>query len=176
MSATIQQVGLLHHTLGLRPEGRTPYRNHFVAGEGHHDLPDLQALVGLGLMARSPTPKFCNADDMVFHVTNAGKALAIELLPEPPKLTKYGEWVAYDAGFSFGEFLCGHRLPKVETECDYRKVDGRWRYVRRHRMYRLQTSSQWRREVEGEWCATKKAAKASYKAALAQHKATGSAT
>lgn len=171
MTATARQLGLLHHTLGLSPESRTPYRNHFVAGEGHHDLPDLQALVGLGLMARSPTPAFCNVDDMVFHVTDAGQTLAIEMLPEPPKLTKYREWIAYDSDFSFGEFLCGHRLPKVETASDYREVNGRMRFVRRHRMYRLQASSQWRREVEGEWRPTKKDAKASYKAALAKHNA-----
>ncbi len=175
VSATAQQVGLLHHTLGLTVVSRTPYRNHFVASKGHHDMPDLQVLVGMGLMARSPTPKFCDVRDMVFHVTDAGKALAIDLLPEPPKLTKYREWIACDAGYSFGEFLCGHRLPMIEIDCGYREVDGRYRYLRRHRMYRLQASSQWRREVEGEWCATKKDAKASYKAALAQHKAAGSA-
>lgn len=34
------QLKLLHHTLGLRPDMREPYRNHFVAGPGHHDQAD----------------------------------------------------------------------------------------------------------------------------------------
>jgi hypothetical protein len=172
VSASASQIALMHHTLGLSVENRTPYRNHFVAGAGHHDMPDLDALVGLGFMARSPTPKFCNDSDIVFHVTEAGKAVAIELLPQEPERTRYEEFLRADCGDSFGEFLCGHRLPKVETETAYRAVDGRYRYIHRHRMYRLEASSQWRREVEGEWCSTKKEAKASYKAALASHNAT----
>ena len=109
MSVTTQQVGLLHHTLGLRVDSRTPYRNHFVADAGHHDMPNLQALVGLGLMALSTTPKFCNASDIVFHVTDAGKALAIEMLPPVPKLTRsqqrYRDWIREDGEMRFGEWL-----------------------------------------------------------------------
>lgn len=43
MQATPQQVRLLQHTLGLSEHQRRSYRNHFVAGPGHHDMPDLDA-------------------------------------------------------------------------------------------------------------------------------------
>jgi hypothetical protein len=106
---TAQQVDLLHHTLGLSVDRREPYRNHFVADEGHHDMPNLQALLALGLMALSPTPKFCNASDIVFHVTDAGKALAIEMLPPVPKLTRsqqrYEDFLSEDCDMRFGEWL-----------------------------------------------------------------------
>jgi len=170
MTATAQQIGLLHHTLGLRPESRTPYRNHFVAGAGHHDMPDLEALEGLGLIARSPTPKFCDTSDIVFYVTDAGKALAVEQLPPVPKRTRYGEYLSMDCEESFGEFLTGYKLPKFEFERDDKVINGRIRYGWRYRMYRL---SGYSRNVEGQWCSTKKDAKASYKAALAKSKTVG---
>lgn len=88
---TQRQVELLHHTLGLSIDHRDPYRNHFVAGPGHHDMPDLEVLEALGLMARSPTPKFCADGDIVFRVTDAGRAVALDSLPPPPKPTRYGE-------------------------------------------------------------------------------------
>lgn len=171
MSATAQQVGLLHHTLGLRVDQRNPHRNHFVASEGHHDLPDLEALVASGLMGRSPTPKFCDASDIVFHVTDAGKALAIDLLPPEPKRTRYEEFLRMDGTQSFGDFLTGNATPRFEAE------GGFSRGQRRHRMYREVWIDDFglRRDVQGEWCATKKDAKASYKAALAKFKAAGSA-
>lgn len=172
---TAQQTNLLHHTLGLRPDHRKPYRNHFVAGHGHRDQPDLEALVAAGLMGRSPTPKFCDPKDEVFHVTEAGKALALAQLPEPPKKTAHREWLDADSGFSFGEWLCGHQLPKVESEATHALVNGKYRRTARHRYYRLERNSHWRREVEGEWAPTKKAAKASYKAALRAHRAASAA-
>lgn len=170
-TATPQQIDLLHHTLGLRVDRREPYRNYFVAGPGHHDMPDLEALESLGLMTRTRTPAFCNQSDIVFCTTEAGRALAIERLPEPPKRTRYHEWLAQDGNDSFGEFLCGIRLPTFETESEYRKVDGRWRYVYRHRMFRKAWDGVYghHHDVEGQWASTKKAAKASYKEALKAH-------
>jgi len=170
-TATAQQIALLHHTLGLRVDQRGPYRNYFVAGPGHHDMPDLEALEKLGLMARGRPPAFCDQDSIMFMTTDAGRALALDTLPDPPKRTRYGEYLAEEGNCSFGEFLCGTRLPKLETQRDYRQVGGRWRYVYRHRMYR----GAWDgvhghyNEVQGEWASTKKAAKASYKAALKVH-------
>lgn len=166
MTTTQQQVEILQHTLGLSVGRREPYRNHFLAGPGHHDMPDLEALEASGLMCRGRTPSFCNKSDIVFLATDAGRALALERLPEPPKQTQHRQWLDADSGHSFGEWLCGHRLPKVETESEYRSVNGRWRTVYRHRMYRLAQDSHWRREVQGEWAITKKEAKASYKLAL----------
>lgn len=162
MSATAQQVSLLHHTLGLRPDRRESTRNHFVAGQGHHDRPDLEALEASGLMARGRTPKFCDPEDIVFYVTDAGREVAMRELPEPPKRTRYGEYLHADSCDSFGEFLCGYRLPTFQSR---HLGSCKWEY----RMSRGDCYSDWR--VDGEWCATKKDAKASYKAALAKFKA-----
>lgn len=160
--ATDAQIALLHHTLGVTPKRREPYRNHFVASEGHHDMLDLKALESAGLMARSPTPKFCPADDIVFHVTAAGRAYALENLAQPPKLTRYGEYLDADYGHSFAEWL-GINPPRVEW-------NHRWGKEAKYRFVRLD----WQRhcDVAGEWKPTKKEAKASYKEKLAEHRAT----
>lgn len=157
MNVIEHQLHLLHHTLGVTPKRREPYRNHFVASEGHQDLADLQALEAEGLVARSPTPKFCDASDMVFHVTDAGRDYALDNLPQPPKLTKYGEYMDADTGHSFADYL-GINRPRVEV--DYpRGKKTQYRYVRReHWSYGT--------DVSGEWKPTKKEAKASYKEAL----------
>jgi hypothetical protein len=157
--ATEHQVHLLHHTLGVTPQRRAPYRNHFVASRGHDDLLDLKALEAAGLMARSRTPKFCDPDDMVFHVTDAGRDFALENLPQPPKRTRYEEYLDADTGHSFVEFL-GINPPRVEWNREWGNA-SRYRYVRLDWRYR--------QEVIGEWKPSKKEAKASYKAALKKH-------
>lgn len=173
IQTTKHQLQLLQHTLGVRAEQRTPYRNHFVAGAGHHDMPDLEVLESLGLMGRGRTPGFCNASSIVFCTTDAGSALALEMLPAPPKLTRYREYLACDSAESFGEYLVKN-LPKFETQFEYRKVGTRWRYVYRHRMYRAIYSGydyELYRDVQGDWASTKKEAKANYKAALQKKRA-----
>lgn len=168
-TATPQQVRLLQHTLGLSEHQRRSHRNHFVTSAGTTDYPDLEALEGLGLMARVRTPAFCDADDIVFVTTKAGADLALEHLPAPippEKRTQHRKWVDADASCSFGEWLCGRRLPKVEREATHEYVDGRYRCIERFRMYRLGVDSDWRRDIEGQWASAKKEAKASYKAAL----------
>lgn len=157
MSITPKQLDLLHHTLGLTPDRREPFRNHFVASEGHHAMDELKALEAAGLMARSPTPKFCNADDMVFHVTDAGRAYALDNLPQPPKRTNYDDYQHSESSLTFAEWL-GIEVPRVEWNYSWGS-ECRHRYVRRDWQYRI--------DVAGEWEPTKKAAKASYKAALA---------
>lgn len=166
-AATARQIALLHHTLGLRPEQREGHRNHFVAGPGHHDMPDLETLVQLGLMTRSRTPAFCDPGDIVFRTTESGRALAIERLPKPSppvKHTQHRQWLDADTGFSFGEWLCGGQLPKFETRgyCGYGAHN-----TLEYRMYRMSGYGYgaWR-DAEGQWAKTKKEAKASYKAAL----------
>jgi len=147
---TKSQLRLLHHTLGVTPERREPYRNHFVASVGHHDQPDLEKLEEAGLMARSPTPKFCNASDMVFHVTEAGRAYALDNLPQPPKLSKYEQYLRSESGLTFAEWL-GIEVPKREYE-------GYWSKDRR---VRLKSD-----RATGEWAKTIKEARASYKEKL----------
>lgn len=88
-----QQVELLHHTLGLSIDRRESYRNYFVAGPGHHDMPDLEALEALGLMTRSRAPKFCADGDIVFRATDAGRAVCATSAfhPMSPSCSNSGE-------------------------------------------------------------------------------------
>lgn len=181
--ATPYQVELLHHTLGLSERRREPYRNYFVASEKHSDIHHLEALEHAGLMERRPAPKFLNQGDIVFAATDAGHEAAIAALPKPRKRTRYEEYLDADGcgGDSFGEFLCGSKLPEFESrQAPYGQKDGRWGYMggdrcgNQYRMFRRAYAHAYDyrgyRDVEGEWCATKKDAKASYKAALKAHK------
>ncbi len=157
--ATSRQIELLQHTLGLSAEHRTSHRNHFVAGTGHHDMPELQVMETLGLMQRVRTPSFCPEGDIVFCATDAGRSIALGALPPPRERTRYEGFLDYDGCISFGQFLCGDKLPTFEREQDWRTGTVRWRMVRRvHGAI----------DVAGEWSATKKDAKASYKHALAE--------
>ena len=172
--ATPYQISLLHHTLGLSEHRRESYRNHFVAGHGHGDMRHLEALEQAGLMERRRSPGFLADGDIVFAVTDAGRDVAIAALPElkpPAKRTRYEDYLDADGcgGDSFGEFLCGVRLPEFESRPDLRR-DERYgvRTITEYRMYRRY--DYWTRDVQGGWCATKKEAKASYKAALKAHK------
>nr|DAH83242.1 MAG TPA: hypothetical protein [Caudoviricetes sp.] len=149
------QLSLLNHALGLRPDRREPFRNHFVAGDGHHDQSDLLALVDAGMMTRRDNPEWMGGGD-VFHVSDAGTEYAIAHLPAPPKRTRYQEYLDSESCDSFGKWLMGWDLPAYES--DYGSFSsGRLQY-------RVRMKS---RRATGEYCDTKKAAKASYKAALA---------
>lgn len=175
VQVTKYQVELIQHTLGLSERRREPYRNHFVAGDGHHDMRHLEALEQAGLMERRRSPSFLADGDIVFAATDAGRDAAIAALPEPRKRTKADDWRDRDGCESFGEFLCGSRLPEFESRQPWRheghKTD---RFGYQWRMYRCRGS--WvESEVVGEWCATKKEAKASYKAALKALKQRGGA-
>lgn len=151
-----RHLALLWHTLGVTPERREPYRNHFVADPGHYAMPDLQGLEAEGLMARARTPAFCCPDDVVFIVTDAGRSLALRLLPEPPKQTRYDEYLCSEYSESFADYL-GINVPEYESRGDWRN--------REYRMRRWVGLSSYI-DVQGEWARTKKEAKASYKAAL----------
>lgn len=151
-----RHLALLWHTLGVTPERREPYRNHFVADPGHYAMPDLQGLEAEGLMARARTPAFCCPDDVVFIVTDAGRRLALRLLPEPPKQTRYDEYLCSEYSESFADYL-GINVPEYESRGDWRN--------REYRMRRWVGLSSYI-DVQGEWARTKKEAKASYKAAL----------
>lgn len=165
MNITPQMLHLLHHTLGLRPDRRESFRNHFLAGPGHHDQPDLEALESAGLMRRVKTPAFCDRDDVTFVCTPAGKDYAIDNLPAPPpepKRNNYRDFIEADAGYSFSEWL-GINKPVYE-------VRGRWGNFE-YRMYRLDRSLyQIHGTVSGDWKPTKKAAKESYKVALNKYR------
>lgn len=153
-AVSTEQLHLLHHTLGLRPDRREPWRNHFVASNGHHDMPNLEALQAIGLMERARTPAFCDKEDIVFMVTDAGRELALDQLPPEPKRTRYEEYQHSEYSGTFSEWL-GINKPKYE----FRGPCARTEY----RMYRHSYVDGW---LYGEWAPTMKDAKASYKAAL----------
>ncbi|MGZ4968075.1 MAG: hypothetical protein ACXV8O_01550 [Methylobacter sp.] len=111
MNISQHQIELLNHTLGLRPDIREPYRNHFVAGPGHHDQADLESLEKLGLMQRVKAPSFCPDGDVVFICTDSGKNYAIDNLPRPGRYTKDG----YLPGI-IGEW----RRTKKEAKANYK--------------------------------------------------------
>ncbi|WP_250538765.1 MULTISPECIES: hypothetical protein [unclassified Caballeronia] len=174
---TPYQIELLQHTLGLRVDRRESFRNHFVAGDGHTDMPHLEALERAGLMERRRSPRFLADGDIVFAATDAGHQAALAALPEPAKRTRYEDYLDADgcAGNSFGEFLCGLRLPEYETRRDLRR-DERYGVVTitEYRMFRRY--DYWTRDVQGGWCRTKKEAKASYKEELAAFRKRAKAT
>ena len=165
-AATPQQIQVLQHTLGLRPHIRVPHRNHFVASPGHHEMGVLEALETLGFMERVRTPSFCAKDDIVFVATDAGRTLALENLQPEPQRTRYEDFLSYDGCLSFGEYLCGAKQPSFERR-SLRWDQGEWRMARYdHGVV----------DIAGEWCRTKKDAKASYKKALAAHAASQKAS
>lgn len=57
------------HALGLN-RGGIVYRNLFVAGPGHSDMPTLESLVSKGYMMKETSPL---ASDFHFYVTREGK-------------------------------------------------------------------------------------------------------
>jgi len=154
------QLDLLHHTLGLTPTCRTSYRNHFVAGPGHHDQVDLEALEVAGLMKRAPTPAFCDATDVVFCCTEMGHDYALDNLPQPPKYSRYQEYLRSECSEGFAWWL-GIDVPEFETYARHWSPFAFGKSIPEH-WVRMRSS-----RAIGEFCKTQKEAKASYKAALA---------
>ena len=162
MSLSQKQLGILWHTLGLTPERRESYRNYFVASNDHHDITTLRELEAMGLMEVGRSPAFLVEGSINFMVTGMGKAVALENLPFPPPLTRYEQYLREDGSWSFGEYLCGGRVPKFQQR------GSSWDRTAEYRMYRTAWDSVngYYNDVEGQWAPTKKAAKASYKIAL----------
>lgn len=154
-------IELMQHALGINERNRTPYRNYFLAGDGHTDNEMWKKLVSDGLATSRPAPDFVGGG-VLYHVTDKGEELAITALPELKEKTRYEEYLDDDSCQPFGEWLLGYQLPEVEYD--------------RHgkcRMFRCSYDESYgypRRDVQGEWCSTKKAAKASYKEALRKSK------
>lgn len=99
------QADILLHTLGIRvtDDGITEsYRNHFVTGEGHHDLAAVRKLTSLGLMEPRRIPAFLHSADHLYAVTEAGRAVALaeaqKRLSRRPRLTRsqkrYRRWLS----------------------------------------------------------------------------------
>ncbi|CAI8768177.1 hypothetical protein [Pseudomonas serbica] len=178
---TEAQIGLLWHTLGLRPEcrdSRHVYRNRFLAGPGHDDMPDLEALVALGLMGSRKPPAFCDQSEVLYFATAEGEKFAFAEMPPVPPAPKRTNFDAYldesECYDGFAHFL-GINEPKFQTRGEYSKREYRMvRYPRgsiySSSFYNRRRFEYWSPyepvEVAGEWAPNMKAAKASYKVAL----------
>ena len=68
-SLTKDEVAIILHTLGLADRGLKSYRNYFVAGPGHHDMPTLESLVSKGAMFNRDRPGFLDKAAIVFYVS-----------------------------------------------------------------------------------------------------------
>ena len=102
------ELDILWHSLGVTPEKRVPVRWHYVTN-GECSL--LTGLEAKGMMERMKSPKFMHPSDIVWHVTETGKAAALAALPEAPKLTRgqkrylrFLDWSDATGG-TFREFL-----------------------------------------------------------------------
>ena len=78
---------LMHHALGIAYDCGVPYRNYFVAGDDHSDMPGLQRLVDAGYMERRTNPLnngplMVGPAEYVFVVTEAGRKEALRMWPE----------------------------------------------------------------------------------------------
>ena len=107
------ELQILRHALGVGEGGlECIYRNHFVTGKGGSDHRHCMALVERGYMAQRAGNAITGGDDL-FMVTDAGRAAVQEHTPPPPKLTRsqqrYQQFLRYDGGVTFGEYLRGWR-------------------------------------------------------------------
>ena len=83
------ELEILLHTLGLDyNKSIEPYRNHFVAGPGHSDMPIILRLIERGFMEEILKPGFLPEGDKVFAVTAAGIVHALKNRPHTPRRTR----------------------------------------------------------------------------------------
>lgn len=158
---TEYQIGLLQHAIGVNERQREPYRNYFLTEDGGTDNAAWLELVEQGYATSRPAPAFVGGG-VIYHVTEKGQAEAISALPAPKKPTAYDQYLNDDSCMSFSEWLLGYKLPEVEY--------NRYGQCRMFRCFYDAACGYPRREIEGDWCRTKKAAKASYKEALKRSK------
>lgn len=155
-------IELIQHALGINERNRTPYRNYFLAGDGHSNNGVWEKLVSDGFATSRPAPDFVGGGTL-YHVTEKGEAAALSALPEPKKRTRYDEYLHSEVCESFAEWL-GIELPIYEQR-EVGQYKYEYRMIRRSRAY---WDSYY--DIRGEWKPTMKAAKASYKEALRKSK------
>ena len=73
---TPQQIDLARHALGLPNWRQESYRNHFVAGPGHPDYADWEAMVTAGEARKHPASALTGGDVM-FTLTTVGAKAAL---------------------------------------------------------------------------------------------------
>lgn len=76
-------LGILHHTLGIKdPKQEESYRNRFIAGDGHQDMPRIKRLIDAGFMEEAKKPEFLGKSDKLFVCTEKGFYKAMETRPK----------------------------------------------------------------------------------------------
>ena len=70
MQLTERHKEVLRHTLGLNKDGDDAWRNHFVASEGHADMPTLNELLAADYMAVRDNP---GGSGYLFRATDKGR-------------------------------------------------------------------------------------------------------
>ena len=70
MDLTEQHKRLLRHTIGLKKDGDVSYRNYYVAGEGHDQMPALNELLAHDYMAVRDNP---GGSGYLFRATDKGR-------------------------------------------------------------------------------------------------------
>lgn len=73
---TPRQIALARHALGLTASCLVSHRNRFLAGPGHPDYGDWQAMVAAGQASRLESP-YLPPGDVMFHLTRAGAEAAL---------------------------------------------------------------------------------------------------
>ena len=107
---TEQELKILQHTTGLTDiYNDRSYRNHFVAGDGHDDMPTIMSLCKKGLMQESNRPAFLSSGDRCFSATFAGLSAAKSLRRRPTRgQRRYHNWLEISdccPDLTFGDFL-----------------------------------------------------------------------
>jgi hypothetical protein len=70
MELSERHKALLRHMLGIKAGGGTPYRNCFVAGEGHTDMPVLNELLASGYVFVRDNP---GGSGYLYRATDKGR-------------------------------------------------------------------------------------------------------
>lgn len=99
------EKNVLFHTLGL-DYGDECFRNHFLAGDGHHDQVHIEGLLRKG---HFETGKKANGGTY-YHATLEASILARELkAAQEPKLTRsqarYRQYLKCDSSMTFFEWI-----------------------------------------------------------------------
>lgn len=78
MILTPAQRDLARHALGLPNDRKRSYRNSFVAGAGHSDYADWQAMVDAGLATKRDGSTVPFGGDDLFRLTPRGAVAALD--------------------------------------------------------------------------------------------------
>lgn len=166
MKLTKKQLHIIQHSLGCDQYGMSDsrgrdehdgclgfYRNRYVCGP----RPEILELVTAGLMV-DHGPQSIAGGMHCYSVTPAGVLAMDEQSPSPPRVSAAKRrWRAF-SGVS----------ERYEDFAGYLGFDSPKYYLKVYSFSKPEEYQMRSSRASGEWCATKKAAKASYKAALAQ--------